>query len=139
MLPVEQAVNINDPTIHWFRIQGFPGYEICKDRNLVRSFKSRKKYPYGTLVKWNNNTITLSNRNNQRVKLTMQQLLELADTTPCKTYEVQNTSRNPLCGIDTNEIPEVGKVVAQPKIQTSEEHHFVDFSNIPDIDLNKFV
>lgn len=143
MVPVEQVVNINDPTIIWYRIPGFPGYEICRSNYYVRSFKSRKKYPFGTLVKWNkDNTITLTNRNNQRVKLTMEQIEQLLKEnkpTSCKTIEVQNTSRNPLCGIDTNAETLVGTIVAKPKVQTSEDRKIVDFSSIPDIDLNKFI
>ena len=141
MISVEQAVNINDPTIHWFRIPGFPGYEIS-NTNYVRSFKSRKKYPYGTLVKWNKGSIELSNRNNQRVKLTLNEIMELIKTEPecvCHTWEVQNTSRNPMAGIDADAIVTVGEVVHKPKVRNSEDHKFVDFSNIPDIDLNNFV
>ena len=137
MVSVDQVINIYDPNILWYRIPGFPGYEICKTTYMVRSFKSRKKYPYGTLVKWNKNqTITLTNHNNQRVNLTFDDIIRIVDEAkelPNKTIEVQGTSRNPLSCIDTNAVTTVGKIVAKPKIQTSEEHHFVNFDNIPDI------
>ena len=128
MVPVEQVINPNDSTIKWFRIPGFPGYEIC-NLNYVRSFKSRKKYPYGTLVKWDkNNTITLTNSNNQRVKLTLTDIWCVVKANPeitSYTWETQNTSRNQTACIDTEAISEVGKVVSKPKVRNSEEHKFV--------------
>lgn len=140
MVAVDKVINIYDSRILWFRIPGFPGYEISNTHHYVRSFKSRKRYPYGTLVQWagkNRDYIVLTNSNNQRVKLTLDDILKLTHgQIGYKTFEVQNTSRNPLCGIDTNATSEVGKIVAKPKIQISEDKKFVDFSNIPDIDLN---
>lgn len=141
MLAVEEVVNIYDTNILWFRIPGFPGYEIS-NVNLVRSFKSRKKHPFGTLVKWDKNSITLSNNNNIRVKLTLKEIWDTVNSqsiTPVHTTEVQNTSRNPMCCIDTNAEVKVGKVTAKPKIVSKKETSFVDFSNIPDIDLNNFI
>ena len=137
MIPVEQVVDVNSPMIIWYRIPGFPGYEISTPMNYIRSFKSRKKYPYGTLVKWTKDgTVTLTNNNNQRVKLRYEDIMKLVQNTkelPVATSDIQVKARNPMCTIDTNAIPEVGKVVAKPKIQISEEYHFVNFDNIPDI------
>lgn len=141
MIAVEQVIDLRDSNIIWFRIPGFPGYEIS-NTNYVRSFKSRKKYPYGTLVKWSKGNIILSNRNNQRVKLTLEEIWSIIKSEPdckCHTWEVQNTSRNPMAGIDTEAEVTVGDLVQKPKVRNSEEHKFVDFSNLPDIDLNNFV
>jgi len=139
MVGVEQVINVNDSSIVWFRIPGFPGYEISNN-NYVRSFKSRKKFPLGSLVKWDKTGhVIMSDHNNKRVKLDLKEIWSIVDSQPrimCKTIEVQNTSRNPYCGIDTTAPVEVGKVVATPKIQTPEGTSFVDFSNIPDIDLS---
>ena len=141
MVAVEQVIDLRDSNMLWFRIPGFPGYEIS-NTNYIRSFKSRKKYPYGTMVKWNKEGIILSNRNNQRVKLTLQEIWSVVKSEPeriCHTWEVQNTSRNPMAGIDTEAEVAIGDLVQKPKVRNSEEHKFVDFSNLPDIDLNNFV
>jgi hypothetical protein len=41
--------------------------------------------------------------------------------------------------VDTEAKVEVGSIVRKPKVRNSEEHEFVDFSNLPDIDLNTFI
>ena len=142
MLGVEQVIDIYDKNIIWFRIPGYPGYEIS-NTNYIRSFKSRKKYPYGTLVKWDKKgNVIISNSNNIRVKLSIEEIWSIVKHNPeviVNTIDTQNTSRNPFCTVNTNAEVEVGKVAAKPKVTTKEEASFVDFSNIPDIDLNNFV
>lgn len=142
MIAVDKVIDIRDSNILWFRIPGFPGYEISNN-NYVRSFKSRKKYPFGTLVKWDNKgNISLTNHNNQRVKLSLSDIWETVKSEPdviSHTWEVQSTARNPKSCVDTEAEAEVGSIIRKPKVRNSEEHEFVDFSNLPDIDLNTFI
>ena len=140
LVPIESIMDINDTSIIWYRIPGFPGYEITdiNGSTLIRSFKQRKKYAFGTVVKPNNGFWTISNSNNQRVKISYNELWNLVKSNTlntCYTYQVQDTSRNPRCGIDRDAVVEVGKVVQKPKLVTNEQVSFVDFSNIPDIPL----
>ena len=142
MVSVDQVINISDPSVIWFRIPGFPGYEIS-NTNYIRSFKSRKKYPYGTLVKHDkNNYVIITNSNNQRIKLNFGDIWSRVNSEPhikSHTWEVQGTSRNQMACVDTEAESEIGTIVGKPKVRNSKEHEFVDFSNIPDIDLNKFI
>lgn len=138
LIPVEYFVNISDPTIMWFRIPGFPGYEISSN-GFVRSFKQRKKYKYGNLIKCNKDKFILSNDNNQRIELSAKEIWTIiyasGNPIPIHTWEVENKSRNPRMTILPDEETEVGKLIKKPKPVRDEPISFADFSNIPNTPL----
>ena len=71
--PTENVVNIYDESILWYKIPGFPSYEISNN-GYLRSFKSAYKYPYGTILNYyhkNGNYFILTDKNNSRYKLTV--------------------------------------------------------------------
>ena len=107
----------NDPL--FYTIPGFPGYEATKN-GYIRSFKNdRKNYPYGYLLNCCDNGDThfkLTNRNNQVVKISYQEILVLIAAESGHSYlEIPfNVSRNKRMGIHFEEMS-VGEVVKQPR------------------------
>ena len=103
----------------FYKIPGFPGYEATTN-GYVRSFKNeRSKYPYGYLLNCCDNSNThfkLTNRNNQVVKISYQEILVLINSEIGHPYyEVNmNASRNKRMGIHVEEVS-VGTVVKNPK------------------------
>lgn len=141
MIDVRDVIDINSSDIRWFRIPGFPGYEITYINNkaiALRSFKQRHQHPFGNIViPSKKGFYTITNSNNQKVKIHSTELYDLADkSVSYLTSEVQNTSRNPRCGINPDDLTPYGKVVQKPKPINNEQISFADFSNIPDIPLN---
>lgn len=117
MTPVEQVFNPNTDTQLWYYIPGFNGYEIS-DQHIVRSMKHYRQYPFGILLGGKsiieNSQIvdilyTLSNNQNQRVKVSGEELWRLAMDNPDKpssyprrTFQTDISSRNNFTHKETN-------------------------------------
>lgn len=120
MIPVNNIFDPYDVSIIWYPISGFPGYEasIVNQQLYVRSLKMFRKYPFGDLIyPGNSNKYQLSNFNNQRVFVSIQEVLDNMDKSdPRSTYIVDTSkSRNKRMGIMCVESPKVGTIVKDPK------------------------
>ncbi len=120
MIPVHQVFSPQDYSIIWYPITGFPGYEasiISSGQLFVRSLKQYKKYPFGDLIYPNNGIYQMSNYNNQRVNVSIQDVLDCMDRANGRHTDVVDgpKSRNKRAFIKVVDSPEVGKVVKEPK------------------------
>lgn len=86
--PIENIMNIFDPSILWLKIDGFTGYEVSTT-GYIRSMKHYRKYPYGILIKplepyknSNDPIYELSDDNNKRQRIRYSQIAELANKDP---------------------------------------------------------
>lgn len=97
--PVERLVDINDFSVLWYDIPGYRGYQLCNKADLVRSLKHHKKYPYGLIIERKNNCFTLSDSNNNRIKVNLDEIKKLVKENPDKkgyhTWQIDHFSRNP--------------------------------------------
>lgn len=150
--PTERVVNLYDPSILWYKINNFPGYEIS-NTGYLRSFKSAKKYPYGIILQYNHSDgdyFVLTDSNNGRYKLTYQYIWEnLLDRAnhPVFGYMVQTKCRNSRFGIlpnKPNDNPDLeSKRIKSQKTRSirrnGENKDYTDLSfpsfNIPDTKL----
>lgn len=99
---VADVLGLNSERL-WYYIEGFNGYEISND-GYLRSMKHYKKYPTGILIRpktKDGQTFELSNDYNQRVKISLKELWNIAINNkfthygyPRKTYICDNASRN---------------------------------------------
>ena len=108
---VEEAIDPLDPSILWYYIPGFNGYEVS-NTNMVRSMKHYHRYPFGILIKpvmrepYGSSCdplFELSDNNNIRVKIRLSQLVLLAHNNqyavsgyPRHTCISDPTSRNDI-------------------------------------------
>jgi hypothetical protein len=116
-IEVKDALGIDNERV-WYYIPGFNGYEISNDY-YIRSMKHWKKYPTGILIKPISTrqsdglqTFELSNDNNERVRVTPFELMELAKSNnyqypgyPRKTYQCDMAPRNIHAFIKKKEQP----------------------------------
>ena len=97
--PVENLIDINRFDVLWYDIPGYRGYQLCSNNKLVRSLKHHKKYPYGIIIENNNGNFILSDSNNNRVKVSLEEIKKLVKENPNKkgyhTWEIDHFSRNP--------------------------------------------
>lgn len=120
MIPVEQIFYPHDYSITWYPITGFPGYEatiIPSGQLFVRSLKQFKKFPFGDLIYPNNSVYQMSNYNNQRVNVSINEVVENMDKDNGRpTDRIERfKARNKRMGIMCVDSPDVGKVVKNPK------------------------
>ena len=99
LTPVETVVDINRQDILWYEIPGYRGYELS-NTGLVRSMKHYKRYPYGIILeKQDKDIYVLSNADNQRVRVSMAEIVNLVKNDPHRyakyTFQVNRASRNP--------------------------------------------
>lgn len=94
-----------DPSVKWYYIPRFPGYEIC-NYGLVRSLKNPSQiYGLGTLVRFEVPSMEyeLSTDNNDRVRIKIQELWRIATkgvselplSYPRSTIQVSTIVRTP--------------------------------------------
>lgn len=134
----EAVFNVYDSTPIWYDIPGFPGYQVSfLYGTYVRSFKRYKVYPFGTLIKYNttNNCYTLTNDNNQSIKLSIQEIHELVNDNkiiPVATNCVITKGRNNRMSIIPDANTSVGKIVSKPRElrKDGEKLSFADFSHL---------
>lgn len=80
-IPIEQAINPTDDTLLWYHLEGYNGYELSSN-GMIRSMKHYKKYPCGILIRpisKKGNVYELSNNNNERVRLTIEEIKDIAE------------------------------------------------------------
>lgn len=100
---VEKVIGFGDDVNRvWYYIPGYNGYEVSNDR-YVRSMKHFNEYPYGILLtpktrKNGPDIYELSDNSNQRVRLTIDEIVNLAKTCP---YGVNGYPRR-TCVTDTD-------------------------------------
>lgn len=142
MIPVQQIFYPHDYSVIWYPLTGFPGYEasITSSGQLyVRSLKQFNKYPFGDLIYPDSERYEMSNFNNQRVKVSINEVMELMDkTNPRYTDQVDKfKARNKRAFTQVVESPNVGTVVRNPKPirrKNNEQTHFMPkFTIIKDI------
>ena len=83
-IPVDAVMNIWSDARLWANIPGFNGYQLSDDY-IVRSFKFKRIYPYGTIVtpkkeykdKPLDNVYELSDNDNMRIEITAFELGKL--------------------------------------------------------------
>lgn len=81
-IPLETVLDINDDRV-WFYIENFNGYEVSND-GYIRSMKHFNEYPFGMLLrpastsKTRGDKFILTNDNNERVGVYVNDLIELA-------------------------------------------------------------
>lgn len=98
---VEHVMDVFDENRVWFYIPNYNGYELSND-GYIRSMKHWRKYPFGLIIRPDKNGYyELSNNQNKRVKVKMEEILELIKNNPYhvtgyprKTYMVDRSSRN---------------------------------------------
>ena len=121
MIPVDQVFYPYDHSIIWYPITGFPGYEATittSGQLFVRSLKQFKKFPFGDLIYPNSSSVyQLSNYNNQRVNVSINEVLSCMDKTNGRYTDTidRYKARNKRMGIMCVDSPEVGKIVKEPK------------------------
>ena len=119
MIPVEQVFYPYDNSIIWYPISGFPGYEATIHNELlyVRSLKQFKKFPVGDLIYPKNDKYQLTNFNNQRANVSIQEIVDnMNKDDPRSTMQVESyKARNKRMGIMCVDSPNVGTVVKNPK------------------------
>lgn len=142
MYPVDQVFSLNDDKI-WYDIPGFPKYQYC-DQGYIRSFKSRKKFPYGVVLGFkhtsNGDMYSLTDRNNFVRSISFMAIKSIVESSkdilhPYHTFEVpnDNISRNIHCFLDERvdqSIP--GKVVKKPRKVQRDELNNKEISTLPD-------
>ena len=99
--PLENIIDVSNRAYGWYTIRDFNGYEWCPTLEMLRSLKSSKAHPYGVLVKEKNNKYEITNNNNQRVKISKNDLIMRVNFSfGHYTWEVNNTHpRNFRMGI----------------------------------------
>ena len=129
---VENIFDVSTDTQLWYAIPGFNGYEIS-DKGYLRSMKHYKQYPFGILlkpVKGTTDIFELSDNNNERVKINIARLYNIAMNSQQPAYYPRGTcttlisSRNQSIFIKRKPNP------------ISKETFFPSFSVIKDIDMN---
>ena len=94
---------IDYANLTWYRIPGYNGYEYNYDNKIVRSLKNYKKDPIGKLIKkrtdsHGNYYYEMSNAQNKRVKLYLNQIEGLIEAEPRKvavgTFSTNLSPRN---------------------------------------------
>ena len=110
MTRIEDVMDIYDDSLLWYNIPGYNGYQVS-NTNVVRSMKHYKKYRFGILLKSNNGLYQLSNSQNQRVTISLKEILDLVNNDehskayPYHTTQMGNGPRNEKCTIQrTNKI-----------------------------------
>lgn len=112
-IKVEDALGFDENRL-WYYIPGFNGYEVSND-GYIRSMKHFRKYPFGILLSPLRTKkgkllqplqYELSNNNNDRIIVTLEEIINLAANNPHyttgyprKTYVTDNASRNQRCTI----------------------------------------
>lgn len=104
-IEVKDVLGLNNERL-WFYINNFNGYEVSLD-GYLRSMKHWKQYPTGILLKPvqtksdGTQIFELSNDNNERVRITIPELLDIALSDaykhsgyPRKTIVADMSSRN---------------------------------------------
>lgn len=93
IIPLESVINPYDQNILWYTIKGFNGYQLS-NLGYIRSMKNFNKYPYGTLLKFqdtkNGRYYILSDNNNVRRKLLLseiQQAVKDSNVQSCFGYQ----------------------------------------------------
>lgn len=82
IIAVQTVFDIDTDTQLWWRIPGFNGYEMS-DYGYIRSMKYFQRLPFGMLIKFDNNEYyTLSDDNNDRIKVHRMDLWDLVVTNP---------------------------------------------------------
>ena len=118
--PVESVIDVNDRGILWYRIPEFPGYEYSPSVNMIRSLKSVKRYPFGTVLKQSNtDEYTMTNKDNLRLKVKLCDIIANIRRRNEKGYPTyivdQFHSRNNRSFINPDNVPLGTKVVAKPR------------------------
>lgn len=130
-IPIEQVFDIFGDAQLWYPIQGFNGYEISNHGN-VRSMKNFKKYQFGTLCRHRNNVYELSNNNNERIRIHVEELWKLA-VEYMKTFRVSYPigtcvtnigSRNKRMFIDFEKVSKPKKYRTRKPIPIRKEETF---------------
>lgn len=109
----------------WYDIPGFPSYQYTPS-GYVRSFKSRKKFPFGQILMFKHtvnsgDVFTLSDYNNIVRELSFDKIKSIVESQkenlhPYHTYEVPYTcARNKRAFIATGSNSGNGKIVKKPK------------------------
>ena len=84
-IPVESVLNPYDPSILWYPIPGYNGYEIS-NTGYLRSQKHYHRYPCGILIRpktqGEDPVFNLSDDNNNRVDVHLSELKNLAYNNP---------------------------------------------------------
>ena len=133
---VDQLFDVYNDDQLWYYIPGFNGYEIS-NKGFVRSMKMFNQYPYGTLVqcqiskKDGKQYFTISSNNNERIKISADELWNKAMNNPRKicgyprsTCSIDKYSRNQRCFIK----PEKTTGSGHPKPLNREELSYPTFS-----------
>lgn len=138
-IPVETQIDINDNSVVWYPIIGYPGYEctIINGNMMIRSLKSPHAYPYGALLKINTDhfTYTLTNSNNQRIKITFLKISELLDKSSPRSTASPDIykARNNRAFINPDAESKDGKIIDKPRdIRIDDQKLFFPKFNIPD-------
>lgn len=89
------AIVYPDPSIMWYRIEGFNGYEYCITTDQVRSFKQIKKFPFGKILRRDTDGCWELSKtlNNDRLKLNTNDIMNII-----------NNSRNKPVPIPTDNV-----------------------------------
>lgn len=109
----------------WYDIPGFPSYQYSPS-GYIRSFKSKKKFPFGQLLMFrhtvnNGDVFNLSDKNNIVRELSFDKIKGIVESQkdilrPYHTFEVPYTcARNKRAFINTGETEGNGKIVKKPK------------------------
>lgn len=143
--PVQYPVHVvfrRDDDQIWYDIPGFPSYQYSA-KGYIRSFKSRKKFPFGQILGFkhtsNGDMFQLSDRNNVSRSLSFDQIKAIVEPTIGKvkgygTFEVPaGKARNSRYFIDQtidNSLP--GKVTKKPRRVKKESASMMHFTVVPD-------
>lgn len=144
-IPVENIFNPYQDEQIWLMIPDYPGYEISTLQN-IRSFKFKKEYRYGALIKIDAaGTCYLTDKNNCRVKENVNSLFDIALEYqkkykpygyPRRTIQgyPNFSSRNKRAFINHKEIRESKKLITRkPKPIAGVDNktlHMVNFSGL---------
>lgn len=118
---LEEFIDPYDNGILWYPIPGFRGYEYNFTLKSIRSLKNLSRFPYGCLLKsTNNKEYTLTDNNNCRVKISINDIEKIIKNNPAVipvyTYQVNYFNRrNSRAFIKPDEAPKHGKLINKPK------------------------
>ena len=138
--PVDKVFPYNDDQL-WYEIPGFPSYQFSYN-GYIRSFKSRKVYPYGILLEFkhtsNGDMFTLTDKDNFVRSISFAEVKGLVDNAkpylhPYHTFEVPfRTARNIRAftsNVEDINIP--GKVIDKSVIVKRKELNHKELGSIP--------
>lgn len=137
-IPVETVLDINEARM-WHYIPGFRGYELSDD-GYVRSTKNFNVYPYGMLLRpvssKGGNTFMLSNDDNKRVKISVEQLKELVKNDkfkhagfPRATLLNNASSRNQQAFVKKEPKPKPSDKIFMPRFTIVHETEVINKGN----------